>query len=43
MQPAEQVKKTRGAQTLPEGYHTVMSLSVPAIVDTAALIRRAEP
>lgn len=35
------VKKTLGAQTLPEGYHAVMSLSVPAIVDTAVLSTRA--
>ncbi len=33
----EKVKQTLGAQTLPEGYHAVMSLSVPAILDTAIL------
>ena len=38
---AEMVKKTLGAQTLPEGYHAVMSLSVPAIMDTAVLSSRA--
>jgi hypothetical protein len=37
----EKVKKILGAQTLPEGYHAVMSLSVPAIVDTAILSTRA--
>ncbi len=36
----EMVKKTLGAQTLPEGYHAIMSLSVPAIVDTAILSTR---
>jgi hypothetical protein len=37
----EMVKKTLGAQTLPEGYHAVMSLSVPALMDTAVLSTRA--
>ncbi|HVG60278.1 MAG TPA: hypothetical protein VNA24_17095 [Hyalangium sp.] len=37
----ELVKKTLGAQTLPEGYYAVMSISVPALVDTAVLSNRA--
>jgi hypothetical protein len=37
----EMVKKTLGAQTLPEGYHAVLSISVPAIIDTAILSTRA--
>ena len=37
----EMVKKTLGAQTLPEGYHAVLSISVPAIMDTAVLSTRA--
>ncbi|HYI03003.1 hypothetical protein [Hyalangium sp.] len=36
----EMVKKALGAQTLPEGYHGVMALSVPAIMDMAVLSTR---
>jgi hypothetical protein len=36
----EMVKKTLGAQTLPEGYHAILSISVPAIMDTAILSTR---
>jgi hypothetical protein len=36
----EMVKKTLGAQTLPAGYFAVMSLSVPAIMETAVLSTR---
>ncbi|WP_224247437.1 hypothetical protein [Hyalangium gracile] len=36
----EKVKKTLGAPTLPEGYHAVMALSVPAVIDTAILSTR---
>jgi hypothetical protein len=36
----ERVKKILGAQTLPEGYIASMSLSVPAIMDTAILTTR---
>jgi len=36
----EMVKKTLGAQTLPEGYFAVMSLSVPALMDIAVLSSR---
>lgn len=34
------VKKTLGANTLPDGYFAVMSLSVPAIMDMAVLSSR---
>lgn len=37
----EKVKKLLGADTLPEGYHAVMALSVPAIMDTAMISTRA--
>jgi hypothetical protein len=33
----ERVKKALGADTLPDGYYAVMSLSVPALMDTAML------
>jgi hypothetical protein len=33
----EKVKKALGAQTLPEGYHAVMTLSIPLVMDTAVL------
>jgi hypothetical protein len=33
----EKVKKTLGAQALPEGYSALMSISVPAILDVAVL------
>jgi hypothetical protein len=36
----EMVKKALGAQTLPDGYHAVMALSVPAIMDMAVLSTR---
>jgi len=36
----EMVKKTLGAETLPDGYFAVMSLSVPALMDTAMLSTR---
>lgn len=37
----ERVKKTLGAQTLPEGYHALLSISVPSLLDTAILSTRA--
>jgi hypothetical protein len=37
----EKVKKLLGAQTLPEGYNALMSLSVPLVMDTAILSTRA--
>jgi hypothetical protein len=36
----EMVKKALGAQTLPDGYHAVMALGVPAIMDIAVLSTR---
>lgn len=33
----EKVKRALGAQTLPEGYHAVMALSVPLVMDSAML------
>lgn len=36
----EKVKKALGAQALPDGYSAVMTLSVPAIVDTVVLSTR---
>jgi hypothetical protein len=33
----EKVKKTLGAEKLPEGYHAMMAISVPMLMDTALL------
>lgn len=37
----EKVKKALGAQTLPEGYHAVMTISLPRLMDTTVISTKA--